>query len=342
MMHRVFSVLLCTAACFAQTKEAPPQPPPDVDAALRARVTEFFQYHVTGQFRKAEALVAEDSKDIFYNRNKPRYIKFLEIARIDYSDNFTKALATATVSSMEMIPGWTAGAPTIPVLSSWKLENGQWCWYVPPETVMRTPFGNIPLATSEAAKERNPGMFPVPPTASPAPSAAPTTPPRPLDPADVAAREAALEKARKLGLGPGSMIAAPPPPPPASGAFPSDIDPRQLAALEGARKLGMSPAGIPGGVPPSALNKVKPDKLKVVLKPGESDTVTFKNSGEDLRSLMMLGGVAGVEAKFNRVDLNSGEDAVLTFTASKDAKTGMLNIVVPQTGEMMVIQVMVK
>jgi len=118
MVNRVFSVLLCMAACFAQTKEVPPQPPAETDSALRARITEFFQYHVTGQFRKAEALVAEDSKDIFYNRNKPRYIKFLEIARIDYSENFTKALATVTVTSMEMIPGWTAGAPTIPVLSS--------------------------------------------------------------------------------------------------------------------------------------------------------------------------------------------------------------------------------
>jgi hypothetical protein len=342
MMHWVFSVLLCLAACFAQTKEAPPQPPPDSDAALRARITEFFQYHVTGQFRKAEALVAEDSKDVFYNRNKPRYIKFLEIARIDYSENFTKALATVTVTSMEMIPGWTAGAPTIPVLSNWKLEDGQWYWYVPPDTVMRTPFGIIPMATADAAKEKNPGMFPVPPMAPATQSAAPSPPPQPLDPADAAAREAALEKARKMGLGPGSMVAPPAPPAPSSGGFPSDIDPRQLAALEGARKLGMSPAGIPGAVPPSALNKVKPDKLKVVLKPGESDTVTFKNSGADQRSLMMLGGVAGVEAKFNRVDLNGGEDAVLTFSASKDAKTGMLNIVVPQTGEMMVIQVVVK
>ncbi len=32
---------------------------------------EFYQYHVDSKFRKAEELVADDSKDGFYAANKP-------------------------------------------------------------------------------------------------------------------------------------------------------------------------------------------------------------------------------------------------------------------------------
>src|SRR5579871_5582628 len=69
------------------------KPPAAVDQALRARITEFFELHVKGDFRKAEALVAEDTKDFFYNGNKPRYLSF-EISKIKYNEDFTKAEAT--------------------------------------------------------------------------------------------------------------------------------------------------------------------------------------------------------------------------------------------------------
>src|SRR5689334_1176050 len=118
-MVRFILVPLCAAVCLAQTPAEPPKPPADVDAALRARVTEFVQYHVTGEFRKAEALVAEDSKDLFYNRNKPRYMQLVKIERIDYSENFTKAIATVMVVLPSMIPGWTDGPPSVPIPLTW-------------------------------------------------------------------------------------------------------------------------------------------------------------------------------------------------------------------------------
>ncbi len=161
MVRSSLVFLTVAAACVAQTpKEAPPQPPADVDQALRARVQEFFQYHVTGEFRKAEALVADDTKDLFYNRNKPRYMKFIEIARIDYKENFTKATATVMMVSPEMLAGWAGGPPQIPIPSTWKIENGKWCYYLEPESFIRTPFGSIPLNTISKASPGAPGMFP--------------------------------------------------------------------------------------------------------------------------------------------------------------------------------------
>src|SRR5690349_19556011 len=55
---------LLAAVAFAQNPADPfNRPPAGVDQALRARIHEFFQYHVTQEFRKAEKVVAEDSQD---------------------------------------------------------------------------------------------------------------------------------------------------------------------------------------------------------------------------------------------------------------------------------------
>jgi len=48
------------AAVFAKA-------PPDVDDALRTRITAFYQAQVEGKPRRVEPMVAEDSKDFFYN-----------------------------------------------------------------------------------------------------------------------------------------------------------------------------------------------------------------------------------------------------------------------------------
>src|SRR5438067_1630231 len=83
MMFRAALVLLPLAA-FAQTA------PPEVEEALRARVTQFFQYHVDGDFRKAFELVAEDTKDQYFGEQKIQ-LKTFKIQYIIYSDEFTKA-----------------------------------------------------------------------------------------------------------------------------------------------------------------------------------------------------------------------------------------------------------
>ena len=51
--------------------------PPEVDDALRQRVTAFYQAHVDGKFRAADQFVAEDSKDAFFEAPKRRYLNCL-------------------------------------------------------------------------------------------------------------------------------------------------------------------------------------------------------------------------------------------------------------------------
>ncbi|MDQ2899262.1 MAG: hypothetical protein M3Y07_05605 [Acidobacteriota bacterium] len=117
--------------------------PPDVDQALRDRITKFYQYHVDGKFRQAEQLVAEESKDGFYAANKPNITQF-RIDRIEYSDDFTKAKATIVGKMVIMIMGFGDKPLDVPFPSYWKLENGQWCWYINYDAARNTPFGRAP------------------------------------------------------------------------------------------------------------------------------------------------------------------------------------------------------
>ena len=160
-MHRFALFALCTAFAFAQPNDPfKPKPPADVDAALRARVQEFFDLHVKGQFRKAEELVAEDTKDFFYTHNKPKYLS-CEFSKIDYSDNFTKANAVMLCEQYILMPGFADRPMKVPTPSTWKVENGKWYWYVDQDALRNTPWGRM-----------TPGAFPEKGAPAPPPSLA--------------------------------------------------------------------------------------------------------------------------------------------------------------------------
>jgi len=132
MMFRA-AIFLLPLAALAQT------PPPEVDQALRARVTEFLQYHVEGNFRKAYDLVAEDTKDYYFGAQKTKYNSF-KIDEIRYSDDPTKAAVKITAEYNLSIQ-----AHVLPVTNSaildWQLENGKWCWHYDPKAIADTPMG---------------------------------------------------------------------------------------------------------------------------------------------------------------------------------------------------------
>src|SRR5713226_10251313 len=114
-------------------------PPPEVDQALRARVTEFYQDHVDGNFRKAFDLVAEDTKDHYFGANKTQFKSF-KIDKIDYSDNFTKAVVTLTVQRTMTVQLQQVLIPSTGP-TDWKIENGKWVWYSDPGKNLETPMG---------------------------------------------------------------------------------------------------------------------------------------------------------------------------------------------------------
>jgi hypothetical protein len=142
MLRSVLLALFAVAAFAQNPADLFNKPPADVDEALRARIKEFFQYHVTQEYRKAEKLVAEDSQDFFYNHNKPHYLSF-EIRTVTYSDDFTKAKVLAMCEQFVPVPGFMDKPLQVPTPSTWKVVDGQWYWYVDQKEFEKTPFGKL-------------------------------------------------------------------------------------------------------------------------------------------------------------------------------------------------------
>jgi hypothetical protein len=147
-MHRFALLALMATVSFAQEAPAPAKPAAGVEEALRARVTEFYQLHVSEQFRKAEKLVAEDSQDVFYVHSKPKYLSH-EIKSIEYADKFTKAKVMSMCEQIFNGPGFQGKVLKVPSMSTWKIVDGQWFWYVDPVELTHGPFGKpgVPGAT---------------------------------------------------------------------------------------------------------------------------------------------------------------------------------------------------
>jgi len=164
-MVRISLITLAAAALLAQTAaQKGPVPPPEVDKALRARVNEFCELHKQAKFRQAEQMVADDTKDYFYNSGKPHYVSY-EIQSITYNDDFTKATAMVICEHYLPAPGFQGKTVKLLTPFNWKLENGQWMWYMPKEGMMMTPFGKMTLAPREGdtSAPAPPGALPTPP-----------------------------------------------------------------------------------------------------------------------------------------------------------------------------------
>lgn len=130
-------------------------PPPGVEEALRARVTQFLQYHVDGNFRKAYEMVAEDTKDAYFNSGKVQ-LKGFQILEIKFTDNFTKAAVTVTMSKTVNVAG-TDIPVALPSTITWKIEDGKWVWYNEAKSAWVTPVGpaSAPGPGAAAAAKSN-------------------------------------------------------------------------------------------------------------------------------------------------------------------------------------------
>ncbi len=145
----IFVFVLVARAWGQQPADLFSKAPPAIDEALRDRISKFFQLQVDGKPRQAEQYVAEDSKDYYYEMQKPRYLGF-EIRSISYSDEFTKAKAMVAVEMIVNMPGFQNKPMKIPFMTWWKVADGQWSWYVEPDTSRITPFGKMNPGASKS------------------------------------------------------------------------------------------------------------------------------------------------------------------------------------------------
>ncbi|MBZ5673286.1 MAG: hypothetical protein LAP61_03485 [Acidobacteriia bacterium] len=129
-------------------------PAEQAQVALRARVTEFLQYHVDGNFRKAYDMVADDTKDDYFNSGKAQLESF-KIDDVKLNGDFTKATVTATLSKMMMIAGQVIPM-TAPSITTWKIENGKWVWYNDSKAGLGNPMAvGLPPPPASATPQSN-------------------------------------------------------------------------------------------------------------------------------------------------------------------------------------------
>src|SRR5258706_12985322 len=127
-------------ALVAWAQDPAPKAPPAVDQALRDRVTQFFQYHVTSEYRKAMNLVSEDTQDAYFAQGKMK-LKSFKLDSVQYLDpGFTKARVTLTVVR-EWQVRMQSNETIIPMVTDWKIEDGKWVWYYDLKDRWLTPMG---------------------------------------------------------------------------------------------------------------------------------------------------------------------------------------------------------
>ena len=86
----------------------------------------FYSFIVKHEYRRAEELVAPDSRDIYYEREKPRYVSF-QISNIAWSENFTHADVEVTVMVAGIMPMNPAPLEQH-ITGIWRLLDGAWYW----------------------------------------------------------------------------------------------------------------------------------------------------------------------------------------------------------------------
>ena len=120
---------------------------------LARECRQILQRRTSKEVPQAEEVIAEDSKDFFYNMEKQRYLGF-EIIRINYSENYHESysrnrrrgrLASPRVGVMRVKP---------PMTSLWKQENGKWCWYVVHRRIGILPGAKHESRTGQSHKAR--------------------------------------------------------------------------------------------------------------------------------------------------------------------------------------------
>lgn len=139
--------------------------PPGVEEVLRARMGQFYGLVQEKKYRASESLVCEASKDDYYNANKSIFTAY-EIVNITWEDEFRTARA-AIVFDTDLSTRAGKIPVKMPITTMWKLEGGNWCYYLPPPTGkgIVTPFGIMAPGGGDLA---NQGLASLPKPVDPA------------------------------------------------------------------------------------------------------------------------------------------------------------------------------
>ncbi len=139
----VLALQVVATGSSARAQSAPHGASSPAEEALRSRVRHFYSLQAESKFRASEACVCDDTKDYYYDLAK-RPPRSFEISSIEFDKARVEAKVITIVSGeLTLISGVIP--VSLPVPTQWRLENNQWCFFVPVERqkVIQTPFGEI-------------------------------------------------------------------------------------------------------------------------------------------------------------------------------------------------------
>lgn len=117
------------------------QAPPELDQKLRDRVSAFYQLLIDDKARKAEDLVLEEDREVFYKGDKPRYESY-KIENINWNGDFTSATVLTALGYIMNDPRLGGRLNVVlPASSVWRLRDGQWFVEYRNYAVRESPFG---------------------------------------------------------------------------------------------------------------------------------------------------------------------------------------------------------
>ena len=133
--------LITASLAWAQNDPFDQPPPPEIEEALRSRITQFYDLFQKGKFREAEQFVAEDSRESYYIARKGRIHGF-SIKEIYFGSDFKTAKALLTLKTMVPFAGSTP--IDVPMGTQWAWTDENWFLVLPkarPGDQIQTPFG---------------------------------------------------------------------------------------------------------------------------------------------------------------------------------------------------------
>lgn len=151
-MKRFALIAALVVACVPASAQISRSAPSEVEDALREQVTGFYTYFQKGEFRKAEAFLDEDSKDVFYGAKKNRIINF-EIRTVDFGEDFRSA--KVLVACETMVPMLGSKPLTIPLGSEWKYSEKGWLMHLrdPLEDKARVALAGSPFGQMQFSQD---------------------------------------------------------------------------------------------------------------------------------------------------------------------------------------------
>ena len=147
--------VMAAGLAWAQTDPFDQPPPPEIEEALRSRITQFYDLFKQGKFREAEQFVAEDSRESYYSAQKGRVLGF-SIKEIDFGSDFKTARALLTVKTMMPFAG--SALVDVPMGTDWAWTEGSWFMVLPqarPGDQIQTPFGTKTIGPETAGMPKS-------------------------------------------------------------------------------------------------------------------------------------------------------------------------------------------